>query len=172
MFHQKNGIKKIFPFKSLCKCGPCGGSVTAEEKFKKLKYNGFSKYVYYHCSRAIDYDCSEVYITEEDLIKQLIANIDNIKINKNLLSKSIKAEIERFHTLKTQVLQQEYVKGNLTDIGDDYLTNQTKQKQLSPEMAKSYLIHILKAGTSEERQRILSVIQTKFILHNRELRIV
>ncbi len=164
--------KKIFPFKSLCKCGSCGGSVTAEEKYKKLKYNGYSKHIYYHCSRAIDYDCDEAYITEGDLIKQLIANIANIKINENLLSKSIKTEIERFHKLKTQVLQQEYVKGNLNDIEEDYLTSQTKQKQLSPKMAKTYLIHILKAGTTEERQQILSVIQTKFILHNRELWIV
>ncbi len=162
--------KNIFPFKSVCRCGSCGGSVTAEERYKKLKYNGYSKHIYYHCSRAIDYDCEEPYITESDLIKQLVANIDHIKINENLLSKSIKAEIERFHALKTQVLQQEFIDGNLHDIHDDF--SDSKVKLLSPDIAKSYLLHILKAGTSEERQRILSVIQTKFILHNRELRIV
>lgn len=158
--------KNIFPFKTICKCGSCGGSVTAEEKYKKLKYNGYSKHIYYHCARAIDYDCEEPYITEVDLIKQLIAKIDHIKINEHLLSKSIKAEIERFHNLKIQVLHQEYLKGNLHNEEDD-LSSST----LSADTAKSYLLHILKAGTPEERQHIMAVIKTKFILHNRELRI-
>lgn len=34
----KKWHKKKFPFKTLCICGSCGGGVTAEEKYKKLKY--------------------------------------------------------------------------------------------------------------------------------------
>jgi hypothetical protein len=161
--------KKQFPFKSICKCGTCGGSVTAEEKYKKLKYGNYRKHVYYHCARSVDYDCDEPYITEEDLIKQLIANIDKIKINEKLLSKTLKAEIERFYSLKSQVLQQEYLNGNLKDIEDELII--PNQTQLTKEKAKQYLLHVLKTGTAEERQQILGVIQTKFILHNRELKI-
>jgi hypothetical protein len=41
---------------------------------------------------------------------------------------------------------------------------------INNDMAKVYLLHLLKAGTSEERQLILSAIKTKFILTRRELR--
>ena len=34
-----------------------------------------------YCARTVDYDCDEPYITEEDLIHQLIAHIENIKVN-------------------------------------------------------------------------------------------
>jgi len=38
-------------------------------------------------------------------------------------------------------------------------------------MAKTYLRHLLKVGTSEERQLILSTIRTKFVLTQGELQI-
>jgi DNA invertase Pin-like site-specific DNA recombinase len=72
--------KKEFPFKSICKCASCGASVIGEERYKKLKYGGYNKHIYYHCTRSIDFDCDEPYITEADLIQQLIAYLDDIKI--------------------------------------------------------------------------------------------
>jgi hypothetical protein len=36
-------------------------------------------------------------------------------------------------------------------------------------MAKNYLIHILRGGTSEERLEILSLINTRFVLRNRSI---
>lgn len=161
----KEWHKKVFPFKTLCVCGSCKGGVTAEEKFKKLKYGGFTKHIYYHCGRSVDYECDEPYITEEDLIQQLIGHINNIKINEKLITTRLKAEIERFHELRSQVLHQEYLDGNLNQF--DY----SEKDPISEETAKAYLLHSLKAGTSEERQLILSAIKTKFILRQRELQI-
>lgn len=161
----KQWHKNIFPFKVLCTCGSCGGGVTAEEKYKKLKYGGFTKHTYYHCSRSVDYECDEPYITEEDLIQQLIGHIDEIKINEKLITTRLKSEIERFHTLRSQVLHQEYLEGNLNQF--DY----PEKDPVPSDTAKAYLLHVLKAGTSEERQLILSAIKTKFILTHRELRI-
>ncbi|KKP29334.1 MAG: hypothetical protein UR19_C0016G0002 [Candidatus Nomurabacteria bacterium GW2011_GWF1_31_48] len=37
-------------------------------------------------------------------------------------------------------------------------------------MAKNYLIHILRGGTSEERLEILSLIKTRFVLSNKEIK--
>jgi len=161
----KEWHKKVFPFKVLCTCGSCGGGVTAELKYKKLKYGGFTKHTYYHCSRSVDYECDEPYITEEDLIQQLIGHIDEIKINEKLITTRLKSEIERFHTLRSQVLHQEYLEGNLNQF--DY----PEKDPVDNDTAKAYLLHLLKAGTSEERQLILSAIKTKFILTHRELRI-
>ena len=161
----KTWHKKIFPFKTLCICGSCKGGVTAEEKFRKLKYGGFTKHTYYHCARSVNYECNEPYITEEDFIRQLIGHIDNIKINEKLITTRIKLEIERFHTLRSQVLHKEYLEGNLNQF--DYPENDP----VNEEMAKTYLRHILKVGTSEERQLILSTIRTKFVLTQGELQI-
>lgn len=161
----KQWHKNIFPFKTICKCGSCGGGVTAEEKYKKLKYGGFTKHVYYHCARHVDYDCDEPYITEEDLIQQLVANVNNISIDKNQVNKKLHLEIQRFHTLKANVLHKEYINGNLNKL--DYLS----KDELTDEILKSYLLHVFQYGTAEERQQVLSMIKTKFILYNRQLRI-
>lgn len=160
--------KKEFPFKILCKCASCGGGVTAEVKYKHLKYGGVTKHVYYHCARTVDYDCDEPYITEADLIQQLIAHIENIKVNVTLASKRLLSDIEKFHSLREQVLHQEYLEGNLSQFNQlDY----PEKEAITEDMMKAYIKHILKAGTLEERQGILEVIKTKFTLHNRELRI-
>lgn len=161
----KTWRKKEFPFKSICKCASCGASVIGEEKYKKLKYGGFTKHIYYHCSKSIDYDCDEPYITEADLIQQLIAYLDDIKINELELAHRLKNNIDQFHTLRSDVLKQEYLNGNLQEI--DYAAI----NKIDKNMVKRYLLHTLQFGSTEERQEILGVIKTKFILHNRQLRI-
>jgi len=161
----KKWHQKTFPFKTLCKCGTCGASVTGEERYKKLKYGGFNKHIYYHCTRSIDFDCDEPYITEADLIQQLIAYLDDIKINELELAHRLKHNIDQFHKLRSDVLKQEYLNGNLQEI--DYAAF----NKITKEMVKRYLLHTLQFGSAEERQEILSVIKTKFILHNRQLRI-
>ena len=95
---------KIFPFKKIFKCGGCGGGITAEEKIMKLKYGKLSGHIYYHCARSVNYECDQPYITEQDLIKQLVAKIDTIKFNYSGITKKIEVDIERYHRLKTEVL--------------------------------------------------------------------
>lgn len=157
---------KIFPFKSIFKCGGCGGGVTAENKIRKLKRGSFTKHTYYHCARSVNYECDEPYITESDLIKQLIANIDKIKFNHAGVSRKIYEDIERYHRLKSQVLHQEFLDGHLGEY--DRVPKNSADKN---EMTKNYLLHILQVGTAEERQEALSFIKTKFILSKRAITI-
>lgn len=161
----KTWHKNSFPFKSICKCASCGASVIGEEKYKKLKYGGFTKHVYYHCSKSVDYDCDEPYITEEDLIQQLVAHLDQIKINELELAHKLKHKIDQFHKLRSDVLKQQYLEGNLQEIDYAAFT------KVNTDMMKRYLLHTLQFGSAEERQEILAVIKTRFILHNRQLRI-
>ncbi|MDD4938325.1 MAG: recombinase family protein [Candidatus Shapirobacteria bacterium] len=157
---------RIFPFKSIFTCGKCGSKVTAEEKFRKLKFGGYTKHIYYHCTRSANYECDEPYITEDDLIKQLIANIDKIKFNQAGISRKIQEDIEKYHRLKTQVLDQEYLDGRLPDY-----ENFSPKTDNYHQMTKNYLLHILKVGTSEERQEAMLFIKTKFILTNKTIAI-
>jgi hypothetical protein len=133
----------------------------------KLKYGGFNKYIYYHCGRSVDYECDEPYITEEDLIKQLLAhiNVGNMSINKAKIAKKLKADIERFHKLRSEVLHQEYLSGNLGEIENSAV------KSNDNEMAIDYLKHILKTGSSDDRREALGMIRTKFVLRNKELKV-
>jgi hypothetical protein len=81
------------------------------------------------------------------------------------MTRKIQEDIERYHRLKSDVLNQEYLTGNLQEMahrGDNIETQ---------EMMKNYLKHILTIGTSEERQEILSFIKTKFTLTDRHITI-
>ena len=161
----KKWHQKKFPFKTLCICGSCKGGVTAEERYKKLKYGGFNKHIYYHCARSVDYDCDEPYITEQDLIQQLLAHINagNVKINKTKIAKKLNADIDRFHRLRSEVLHQEYLSGNL----DELETSAVKTND--NEMAINYLKHVLKTGSADDRKEALGMIKNKFTLSNRKI---
>jgi len=159
----KDWKKNTFPFKSICVCGKCGASVTAEERIKKLKYDGMTKYVYYHCTRSVDYDCDEPYITEQELISQLLAQLPNIKFNNTKITKTIKAEIERFHRLRSEVLHQEYLSGNLAEIEISAVKNDDEV------MARDYLEHMLKTGSSEDRREAIALIKSRFVLSEKKI---
>jgi predicted metal-binding protein len=66
--------KHIFAFTGLMKCGSCGASITAEEKFKKQKNGNVHHYIYYHCTKRVNPDCPERCIE----LKELARQIDNV----------------------------------------------------------------------------------------------
>lgn len=77
------------------------------------------------------------------------------------MTRKIQEDIERYHRLKSEVLNQEYLTGNLQELTPKV---DNEERQI---MMKNYLKHILTIGTSEERQEILGFIKTKFILQDR-----
>lgn len=125
----------------------------------------FKKYVYYHCGRHIDYDCDEPYITEEDLIDQLVIHIDEIKLHEAELIRFLKEDIDKFDRLRSEVLNQEIMSGKLVELEYEAFNHVDK------DMVKEYLLYVLKRGTAEERIKVLSAVKTRFILHNKELTI-
>ncbi|MCX6741219.1 MAG: recombinase family protein, partial [Candidatus Parcubacteria bacterium] len=78
---QTRIYRKDFAYTHLIKCGLCGSSVTAEEKFKVLKDGSIARYVYYGCDRVKDIHCPLRYIREENLIKQLCEIVDQLSID-------------------------------------------------------------------------------------------
>jgi Zn-dependent oligopeptidase len=61
------------------------------------------------------------------------------------------------------VLHQEYLSGNLGELEN------LAVKPNDEEMGKDYLRHVLKTGSSEERQEVLQMIRSKFILSAKSL---
>jgi len=166
--------KQVFPFKKLCKCGRCGGSVTAEVKYRRTKANKINTHIYYHCNRIRDYDCTEPYITEIELIRQLILFVPQLKLNTKYLWAEFNEEIKRLNHLKGIIAYNE--NSNINDINlTPHQTKVIKDDELTKQeldMLRQYLLHILKFGTPEERLKILTGINSKFELKDSQLRLV
>ncbi len=72
--------KRNFPFTGLLKCGECGFSITAEGHTKYYKRaDRTANYVYYRCTKKGNY-CSQPYITESDLTKQINKLIKEVSL--------------------------------------------------------------------------------------------
>lgn len=163
--------KQLFPFKKICKCGSCGGSVTAEIKYRITKANIVNSHIYYHCNRIKKYDCPEPYITEQELITQLIGHLPNIKLNTKYLMDEFENEVKRLQHLKATVIDKFTPKFELTqhNTGEEN-TNGISISQT--EIIKEYLLHVLQYGTPEERIKILKGVTSKFILKDRQLQLL
>lgn len=113
----KPRIKKHeFPFTGLIRCGECGAMVTAEQKNQivcstcKYKFSSDNKtecpkcktpiekminptirrYVYYHCTKRINPECSQGSIEAAELEKQINRHLSDIHISEDFKDWSIK----------------------------------------------------------------------------------
>ncbi len=123
-------------------------------------------HIYYHCNRIRDYDCKEPYITEKELIKQLITLLPRIKIDSDFLWQQFEDEIKRLNHLR-EIMKQQAEEIRLTP----HNTQKTEAEITEEEnqMLREYLLHILQFGTPEERKKILGGIKSKFELSDRRL---
>lgn len=95
----------------------------------------------------------------------MVIHIDEIKLHEVELAQYLKQDIDKFHRLRNEVLNQEIISGKLIELDYEAFNHVNK------DMVKEYLIYILKFGTAEERLKVMSAIKTRFILHNKELTI-
>jgi len=161
----KQWNKQVFPFKKICTCNSCGSGITAEIRYRVLKSTKVNTHIYYHCCKSKDNYCREPYITEEEMINQLVMLLPQMKLNKDYLLKEFNDEIKRLNNLKKIVEDTNYK-------GIEYTPHNGKSKiNTTDKMIKNYLLHILKFGNPEERLRILEGVKTKFALSNRILEI-
>ena len=70
----------IFSFTGLMKCGSCGATITTEQKVKRQKNGNVHQYIYYHCTKKINPNCTEKCIEEKALIQQIAGKLESISI--------------------------------------------------------------------------------------------
>jgi site-specific DNA recombinase len=70
----------IFDFTGMMKCAECGASITAETKSKKLKSGDVHLFVYYHCTKRINKNCTQGSIEEKELKKQIVTEMNTVEI--------------------------------------------------------------------------------------------
>ena len=69
-----------FAFTGMIRCGECGLMVTAETKTKHQQNGNVHSYTYYRCTKKKDVPCSQKYLEEKKLKKQILAEIAKVEI--------------------------------------------------------------------------------------------
>lgn len=142
---------KQFAFSRIMTCGLCGSGVTADEKWKKLANGGEAHYIYYGCNRSRDISCKCGYMREEEIIKQLLEIIEKLDVNQNFINKKFNQERDRMITFQKQFYG---VKQSKIEIEYD---------------PQQYTKHILTEGTTEEKRELLSNLQGKMVMKNKQI---
>jgi len=148
----KYETKKEFAFTRLMKCGLCGSGISAEEKFRKLKDGTTNRHLYYGCTRAHDHFCKNGYITEQDLILQLIQIIDKINLDELGVKKKLEEEVRRYYKFQQGVL--EIKRDNVKTIDVDI---------------RSYAKYILREGNIMEKRELMACLKGKLILKDKQV---
>lgn len=141
--------RKDFAYLNLMKCGLCGSTVTAEEKFKALKDGSIARYVYYGCDRNKDRHCKLRYIREDNLIKQLCNIIDELTIDELGVRGQMDLDVDRMYRFHRDVM----------GVNDGFDT-----KELGDINIKKYMKFLLREGNIFEQRHVLLNLKSKLIL--------
>ncbi|HUD06246.1 MAG TPA: zinc ribbon domain-containing protein, partial [Candidatus Saccharimonadales bacterium] len=138
---------KEFPFRRFLTCASCGSQIVGEEKFKQRVDGGENRHVYYHCSRQVNYNCTEPYVKEERIIEELLGKVDKLSLDAKSVEPGLLDAIDKF----TAIVR-------------------TTDKKLNATQAfHSYAKYILKSGTNFELTRLIRNISCKLAIHERSI---
>ncbi len=79
-----------FNYVGLMVCGECGASITCEEKVKSQKNGNVHFYIYYHCTKRKNPNCTQESIEEKELEKQIDEVLSRIQISERFKNWAIK----------------------------------------------------------------------------------
>lgn len=136
---------KEFPYKQFLKCYSCGSSIVGEEKIKTRKDGSRKRFVYYHCSRQVNYDCKEPFAHEDDIVQGLSILCNKLITDTSRLEPGIKVAMDKFV-------------GMIRSTGGDVSTP-----------VGAYIKYVLNEGSTFEKTRLIRNIDAKLLLHNRLL---
>jgi len=140
---------KSFDYTRTIRCGECGSSITAEEKFKNLSNGTRKKYIYYLCSKYANRCCEQGPINEINLQEQLIDLMDGVNLDKFILRKEYEIEITKYRRYSNE-------------LSDRYQKEAKKQINI-----RSHMKYIISKGNKEEKKRLLNNLGTKVCLKDK-----
>jgi len=146
---QTRIYRKDFAYTKLIKCGLCGSSVTAEEKFRVLKDGSIARYVYYGCDRTKNIHCKLHYIREEELIKQLCGIVDQLSIDELGVRGQMDIDVDKMYRFHRDVLGS---------------PGGYENKELGDIDTKKYMKFLLTEGNIYEKRHVLLNLKSKLIL--------
>ncbi|MCB9812714.1 recombinase zinc beta ribbon domain-containing protein [Candidatus Nomurabacteria bacterium] len=142
-----------FPYKGPIICGECGAMITAENKVKRQK-NGIERhYVYYHCTKRKDPNCSQKVIEEKKLEKQIAKSMLSIDIPEeffNWAMTRLKEDNNReVKARKKIILNQQQKLGDLLQKIDNLIDLRASQ-EISAEEFKTRKAKLLQEKSRQE----------------------
>lgn len=141
---------KTFAFKGIFKCAGCGSDITAEEKFKPIKDGTLRRHVYYHCTRTVNYNCPEKYLSEEVLSEKLLAYIRE-HANEIVTDQELERRAARHFEIASHHLKRHGI----------------PTESLHP--LSEYAGFILQQGTYTEQGELVQGLQITLAIKNRDL---
>jgi len=151
-FKRAKWGSKEFAFKDCFKCASCGGSIIAEDKYRKRKARESVYHIYYHCSRQKNYDCPEPYVSEDKLIKELLRFIQFTSMaHPQMIKQTDKLVfyLDEYRKMREMILLQQ-------DINPDH----------QPLSLLEYATYALKNGFPQEKREIINSLGGKLYIHN------
>src|SRR3989338_2251419 len=100
----------IFAFTGLMRCGECGAMITCEEKIKRQKNGNVHRYIYYHCTKRINPECTQGSIEQTELAKQILKILGSLKIPQEFHEwglKCVKRENQKESQDRSMILTQQ-----------------------------------------------------------------
>jgi site-specific DNA recombinase len=150
---RTQGKNKEFTFTKMIRCGACGSSVSAQEKYKNLKDGTIAKYIYYGCTRGIDMNCKERVVEEKVLILQFLKIIDKIDLDKSGIKKKLETEIER---------HKKFHSGIMGKSDENYSARDAD--------IRNYAKYLLKEGSAQEKRELLTHLKSKLLLYGKNIK--
>lgn len=146
---------KIFTFKNMFKCASCGSSIVGEERWRKRKVRLPVHHIYYHCSKQINYDCNEPYLTEEKLIKAFFRYINFMYMGHPQtlnITKEIKEGMNKYLKIRDEILLRQ-------NIDPD-----TKLSDL-----RDYAYHVLHNGDAKRKRELINLFDRQLFIHDQKV---
>lgn len=112
-------------------------------------------HIYYHCTRQINYDCPEEYITEEKMVKALFRYINFTYIAHPQLinlTEDIRNGMEEYRQIRDDVLLRQDIdpETKITDVRD-------------------YARHVLSNGDIEKKRQLIQLFNEQLYIHDQKV---
>ncbi len=143
----------VFEFTGLAHCAECGCAITAETKVKRQQNGNIHTYVYYHCTKRRDPNCTQGAIEVTELKKQVAAEIDSIEIP------------PEFHTFAMKWFRAE----NQREAQDQQTVVVSQQKAYNAVLKKMSNLVDMRSG-GEISAEDFGQKQTQYLAEKRELK--
>lgn len=114
---------KNFTYRGLLRCANCKASIVGEERYRQRLNKDPRHHIYYHCSKQVDHNCKEPYITEEQLERSLFKLINFMYIahpHELNLTDRIQEGLNEFKKMREALFFQQNINPNskIWDIRD------------------------------------------------------
>lgn len=146
---------KNFTYKGLLRCANCNASIVGEDRYRQRLVGEPKYHVYYHCSRQVDHDCKEPYVSEEKLERSLLKLINFMYIahrQELILTDKIQEGLEEFKSMREAILLQQDINPNSRawDIRD-------------------YARYVLANKNAEEKRELFNLFDFPLFIQNRNI---